>query len=83
MVLKNVDRKKSKDLGLKLITIQGLVKRQRTKELQSDLFAFAERCLLDLNMEFLKKEGLTKLRNDDNYIPFQYILSLNSLYGYN
>ena len=61
--------KKSKHLGPKLIAIQGLVKRQRTKELQSDIFAFAERCLLDLNMEFLKKEGLTKLRSDDNYIP--------------
>ena len=49
--------------------IAGLVKSQQTKELQSDLFAFVERCVLDLNMEYSKKEGLAKLRGDDNYIP--------------
>ena len=61
--------KKAKHLGPKLIAIEGLVKRQRTKELQSQLFEFAESCLLMLNKEYFKKEGLAKLKSEVDYIP--------------
>ena len=52
-----------------MISIEGLVKRQRTKELQSQLYEFAESCLIDLNKEYFKQEGLGKLKADVDYIP--------------
>ena len=61
--------KKAMHLGPKLTAIEGLVKRQRTKELQSQLFEFAESCLLMLNKEYFKKEGLAKLKSEVDYIP--------------
>ena len=62
-------RWKAKYLGPKLIAIEGLVKRQRTKELQSELYEFAESCLIVLNREYFKQEGLGKLKADVDYIP--------------
>lgn len=52
-----------------MIAIEGLVKRQQTKELQSQFYEFAESCLIDLNREYFKQEGLGKLKADVDYIP--------------